>query len=81
MMDPATALKQEAVWMARGQATQEASQRAQAYRPRLGMHQYTCPKCWILRAQMSPMRSVPGTSEYDVLVCNTCDGDVVVPFD
>ena len=80
-MTPTAALNDAAHWLARSQKDVNVDARARAYNPRYDAHQYLCPRCWVLTAARSPMRSVPGTSEYDVLVCNTCDGDVVVPFD
>lgn len=80
-MTPTAALTEAAQWIARAQRANDSDARARAYNPRLDQSRYLCPRCWVMNGVRSPMRSVPGTNDYDVLVCNTCDGDVVVPFD
>lgn len=69
---------QEAGWLAQ---SPESAARARAYNPRYDRHTFMCPRCWVNRGVRNPMRSVAGTNEYDVLVCNGCGADVVIPFD
>ena len=82
-MDPSTALNEAAGWIAKANPSPETSIRFRAYANslRYDAHRFLCPRCWVAGGVRNPMRSVPGTKEYDVLVCNVCGADVVIPFD
>lgn len=87
-MDPARALTQEAAWAARSvqgdnkpDLTAEARMRMMAYRSQLDRHRFQCPKCWVRNGMKSPLASVSGTNDYDVLRCHGCGSDFVIPFE
>jgi len=40
---------------------------------------YACPMCHVAREQLGLLRSVPSSSPDDIMVCNTCDREVVIP--
>lgn len=84
-MEPSQALLQEADWAARSlqggdkNAAPEARMRAMSFRPKDGRH-YLCPRCWVRHGAKAPLRPRPGTDDYDLLACDTCHADFVIPF-
>jgi len=52
--------------------------RLNSYEPKAG-HSYTCPICYVTKEQFGILRSVPSSSGDDVMVCNECERDVVIP--
>lgn len=86
-MDPATALSQEARWFlqsieANGKPneTVDARIRSLNYQPRLNHTQFRCPRCHVRDGFMAALHAVPGTDEYDLLRCDRCGGDFLIPF-
>ncbi len=81
------ALKEEVRWahdsmMASAKPHESETIRASvfSYQPKLDQHTYSCPSCWMRRGQRAPMRPAPGTDDYDLLNCNSCGNNVIIPF-
>jgi hypothetical protein len=71
--------KRKAEIEAKLDAARRAQQRLFDYHPRMGRY-FQCPRCWIqneVRATLSP---VPGTGEEDIMRCQTCNADWVIPL-
>lgn len=50
------------------------------YQPKIDQ-QYQCPICWVTNEFKSGLRSVPsGSDDHDLLRCNSCDADLVIPL-
>lgn len=88
-MTPEEALTQEAVWAMRSVSADakpemlgEYKMRTANYMPRQRVGQpYQCPRCWVRDGVRAPLRAVPGGDDHDLLRCEQCHTDLVVPFE
>jgi hypothetical protein len=60
------------------EAAKLARQRLLEYRPRLGPD-FQCPHCWVESETRSTLVPLDGATDDDVLRCNTCRSEYVIP--
>ncbi len=90
-MEPAEALLDEAHWFARtlkanmpkDMTEDELRLRLHTYKPKVSIHGYACPKCWVRGGFKTQLRPGSGTDEYDILRCDSqaCGAEIVIPFE
>lgn len=82
------ALREEANWCAqsiiKGPVAERANGpaahvRAMTFQPRVN-YKPQCPRCWVRNEVKSPLTSIPGTDDYDMLRCGVCGGEFLVPM-
>jgi hypothetical protein len=40
---------------------------------------YLCPRCWIEKGGLSPLRKIPSQGDHDLLRCGLCEYELLVP--
>lgn len=81
IVDIQIALRQEASWAARSMSDQvEARARVVTFVPKVG-NKYQCPRCWLQKGMRVGLTAIEsGTDDHDVLRCDSCKAEVVVPI-
>ena len=82
-MDPSRALQQEAAWLVKAAEPAVASEyrmRMMSYMPRRG-NRFDCPHCWVRHQTPVALTPIPSdTNDHDLLRCDTCRNDFIVPL-
>ena len=40
---------------------------------------YLCPRCWIEKGGLSPLKKIPGQGDHDLFCCGVCEYELLVP--
>jgi hypothetical protein len=48
------------------------------YRPCIGTD-FQCPRCWVEYKPGATLRPIPSSTHDDIMRCNVCNGDIVIP--
>jgi hypothetical protein len=60
-------------------AIRYAAVRTRSYRP-MFRQDFQCPRCWIRKETISILRAIPGNTKDDVLRCNGCGANILIPI-
>ena len=60
------------------EAARVAQKRVLNFRPCIGTD-FQCPRCWIVTEVGSPLRPVPSSTSDDIMRCQACGLDVIIP--